>query len=80
MTRFLLLFVALTLCASAPVWETANRLAGAYRVWTDLRNARVGSQVTVDTVSVPEFMAWQKVKAAWRELEKEQDAEYRGER
>ncbi len=65
---------------SVPTWEAGNALSAQYSSWADLRNARVQSPALANTISVPELVAWQKVKSAWRAFEKQQDAEYRGDR
>jgi len=72
-----LLVSLLLLSEPLPTWETANAYAREYRKWAELRNVRVQSP---GTISAPELLGWSKVKAAWRVLEKQVDAEYRGER
>lgn len=62
--------------SGAPAWELGNALGAAYNHWAALRNARVNSPATVDTLSAAEMIAWQKVKSAWRQLQKSVDAEY----
>ena len=61
---------------AAPTWTLGNALGEAYNRWAALRNARVSSPATVDTLSAAEMIAWQKVKSAWRALQKSVDAEY----
>lgn len=70
----LVLLLTVPLLASAPTWEAGNAYALKYHVWATLRNIRVQSP---GTVSAPEMVEWQKVKSAWRQLEKQVDAEYR---
>ncbi len=62
--------------ATAPTWTTANEFAVEYQRWAELRNVRVQSP---GTISAPEMHQWLEVKAAWRRLEKQVEAEYRGE-
>jgi hypothetical protein len=59
----------------APTWELANSMSVQYNLWAQERN-----RATEGTVSATEFLQWQRVKAAWRQMEKRVDAEYRGER
>lgn len=61
---------------AAPTWQAGNALGEAYNRWAALRNARVSNPATVDTLSAAEMIAWQKVKSAWRALQKSVDAEY----
>lgn len=67
---------ALSARAAAPTWQVGNALGEAYNRWAALRNARVSNPATVDTLSAAEMIAWQKVKSAWRALQKSVDAEY----
>jgi hypothetical protein len=51
-----------------------------YNLWADSRNrAAIDPPLIKEgTLPVGEFMQWQKAKAAWRQVEKRVDAEYRG--
>lgn len=78
--RIFLVLLPLIARASRPTWMIGNAFAKQYHDWGVLRNARVDDPLRVATISVPEIRQWQKTKAAWRELENQVEAEYRGER
>jgi hypothetical protein len=80
MRLMVVLLVILGATASQPTWTLNNALAVEQGKWAALRNARVNDPLGEYKVSYPEVMAWQRVKAAWRQLEKQVDAEYRGEK
>ena len=73
----ILVLVAAT-AAEVPTWDLANSHAALYNRWVELRNRP--AEFRGDTLPADEFMQWQKVKSAWRQLEKRVDAEYRGNR
>jgi hypothetical protein len=77
--KAVLFLLAVPLLATAPTWEVGNALAMEYDHWCAMRNVRVQDSAQVGTVSASEFLQWQKVKSAWRRLERQVDAEYRGE-
>lgn len=70
----LLMFAAAASGTEVPTWDLANAMSVQYNLWAAERNRAMDG-----TVSASEFMQWQKVKAAWRQVEKRVDAEYRGE-
>ncbi len=72
---FLLSLLCCPVRAAEP-WETGNAFATCYRKWAELRNMRVQMP---GTTSLPELLAWRETKSAWRQLERSQEAEYRGE-
>jgi len=77
MHRLIFIF-ALPLLADAPTtWDLHNAFAADHRIWAQMRNARADNP---DVLSAAEVIQWQKVKSEWRKLEKQVDAEYRGER
>lgn len=76
----MLFLMAIPLLAGAPTWEMGNALAVQYNRWTEMRNVRVADPAKAGTVSMSEFMEWQKVKSAWRQMERQVDGEYRGEK
>jgi hypothetical protein len=77
--RAVLFLLAAPLFAVAPTWELGNSLADQYNRWTAMRNVRTADPAKEGTVSAAEFLEWQKVKSAWRQFDKQVDAEYRGE-
>jgi len=77
-TRVLTLMICASLSLDAPVWKVANEFASLYYEWAMLRNERVQSESRRDTLSVPEVTAWKRVKASWKKLQSDVDAEYRG--
>lgn len=73
--------IALLLLLGDPYpWKAGNAFAEQYRTWADLRNVRVQSAATVDTVNARERVEWLKLERAWLEFQKQQRSEYRGER
>lgn len=60
-----------------PTWKLGNAFTQTYNEWANLRNARVNDPLTVNNVSVPEFLAWHRLKSAWRALDKSVEADYR---
>lgn len=73
--------IALLLFLSDPYpWQAGNAFAEQYRAWADLRNVRVQSVLTVDTVNARERAEWLKLERAWLEFQKQQRSEYRGDR
>ena len=70
LTLFLFLFLP-TLSGIEQRME--NVFANEYNAWVKLRAA-----TTPGTINAAEVLQWQKVKAAWRKVEKTIDREYRG--
>ena len=72
--------VLLLLCggwmpAGAPEPDPAVLFSDAYNSWIQMRQG-----ISDYVIPAPEVMEWQKVKSAWRRLEKVVEKEYRGER
>jgi hypothetical protein len=75
-----LIFLIAAVAAEVPTWELGNGLAAEYNLWVSAKNRRNTNPAKEGTLDAGEFMQWQRVKAAWRRMEKQVDAEYRGER
>lgn len=73
---FLLFAAALTSHPNRPTWAQANQFGSAYDKWAALRNTRVSDIKTVDTVSMPEIMAWLEVEKEFKTLRTQVKEEY----
>jgi hypothetical protein len=77
----LLAILILSAAADAPTVHDLNRaFVAEHEQWAAMWNARIGATGGERLLSAAEVLEWQRVKSAWRALEKRVDSEYRGEK